>query len=222
MMDYILLILLVVAGGRISSCDEEVERNTQAPSTNHVIVLQPRGVQQKCCDNHWSLCCRDFPWENSAIDEGGQYCDKYFKALFADTYAMKCVNYQVLILDVKRSRNHIYRNHRCYYNKDEVFVDKLLLSLDRMRREAARCCQLFYKEGSGPVNDVILKVFDTDIMMQKVDKLYASHRAEQNPNCTMQGSATEIGDKLARAVYEMGIFIKCSSQLYCSGDLYSH
>jgi len=28
----------------------------------------------------------------------------------------------------------------------------------------------------------------------------------------------EIGDKLARAVWEMGILIRCAGPLYCAGD----
>jgi len=40
---------------------------------------------------------------------------------------MRCVNSQALSLDFRKSRNNVYKNHRCYYNKDQAFVDKLLL-----------------------------------------------------------------------------------------------
>ena len=92
----IVVATICLATQRISRPDVDVKKANYNVPTNRVMLLQPEEIQKtvrvilmiywvfnfmQCCDNHWSLCCRDFPWESNAIDGSGHSCDNYSRPL---------------------------------------------------------------------------------------------------------------------------------------------
>ncbi|XP_065885225.1 uncharacterized protein [Dysidea avara] len=200
--------------------------------------LQARDIRHRCCQNHWTRCCKRYPWEENResyqddrgsaadiIDGSGvmrnnsepltdkPYCLRFSKPFYKNYYGDMCVNNYVLLADVRQTRNIIEEYHRCVRVKDPEFLDRLVKLEDELRPGGDRCCRKHEMEGL--IFGVIYSRLKLEDKLAALQRDYERQTKGRRVPCLNYGHWQAIEDRMADLVWNMGIYIECAEELEC-------